>query len=168
MANNYSTPETARLMKNIGYAVNMDYGCDGSSAITEQKAPPAFTNNFGYASANYYSYNYNTVESEIRSNHPVILTGGSNGGWWIFGSYEEGHAWVCDGLQVGRYYECRETMTPFSPNPILTKQITFTTLYFNMNWGWGGNYNGYYAYNNFNPGSYTFNYQPGMVVNIRP
>ncbi len=41
-------------------------------------------------------------------------------------------------------------------------------LLFHMNWGWGGTYNGWYNYNNFNPGDFTFNYQTGMVYNIIP
>lgn len=42
------------------------------------------------------------------------------------------------------------------------------TLDIHMNWGWGGQYDGYYAFNNFNPGSNTFNYKTAMITNIRP
>jgi hypothetical protein len=41
-------------------------------------------------------------------------------------------------------------------------------LLLHMNWGWDGDYNGWYNYNNFNPGSHTFNYKRGMVYNIKP
>ncbi|MEM0519315.1 Spi family protease inhibitor [Aequorivita flava] len=41
-------------------------------------------------------------------------------------------------------------------------------LYYRMNWGWGGQYNNaWYANNNFNPGSNTFNYQKKMIYNIK-
>jgi hypothetical protein len=40
-----------------------------------------------------------------------------------------------------------------------------------MNWGWGRTYdylNGWYAFDNWNPDDYTFNYKKGMVYNIAP
>ncbi|RLJ76842.1 C10 family peptidase [Pedobacter alluvionis] len=167
MANNFPTSETARLMRDAGNSVNMDYGCLGSSAVTSKTAN-AFINTFGYASAQFQDYNYNVVVAEINGQHPVILSGGKNDGWWIFGSYADGHAWVCDGLLEMKNYQCTKTYTPFSSTPILMKQERSTYLYLHMNWGWQGQYDGYYAFNNFNPDSYTFNYKRGMVTNIRP
>jgi hypothetical protein len=42
-------------------------------------------------------------------------------------------------------------------------------LYLHMNWGWeNGIANGWFAYNNFNPSSYTFNYETRMDYNIIP
>jgi len=37
-----------------------------------------------------------------------------------------------------------------------------------MNWGWGGSYNGYYSYNNFNPAGTNFNNNKKMIYNIIP
>ena len=67
---------------------------------------------------------------------------------WPWNYYTEGHAWVCDGFIS--WSDCR---------------ISTLSLY--MNWGWGGSYNGLYSFSNFNPSSYTFNYQSGVVVGIR-
>ncbi len=167
MLNNNPTSETARLMRDAGSSVDMDYGCDGSSAKTS-KAATALVNNFGYTSAQFSDYNHNTVVSEIKANRPVILSGGKNSGWWIFGIYTDGHAWVCDGLMEVKHYKCAKLYTPMSPNPILMKQQTSSSLFLHMNWGWSGAFDGYFAYNNFNPSSYTFNYTPRMITNIKP
>ena len=36
-----------------------------------------------------------------------------------------------------------------------------------MNWGWGDNLiNGWYGFNDFSPGDFTFNYDVKMIYNI--
>lgn len=150
MPNSYGTTTTSILMRDIGDAVNMDYECDGSGADTQDEVASSFRNDFGYSSASYSDYNYQTVKNELNYNRPVILRGGRNTGWWIFGQYSDGHAWVCDGYL---YY---------------IDPCWGSILKFNMNWGWEGTYNGWYSFNNFNPGDYTFNYKTGMVYNIKP
>jgi hypothetical protein len=37
-----------------------------------------------------------------------------------------------------------------------------------MNWGWGGTSNAWYLYNDFTPGSYDFNSDRKMIINIHP
>ncbi|MDA3780793.1 MAG: C10 family peptidase [Bacteroidales bacterium] len=150
MPNSYGTTTTSILMRDIGDAVNMDYECDGSGADTQDEVASSFRNDFGYSSASYSDYNYQTVKNELNYNRPVILRGGRNTGWWIFGQYSDGHAWVCDGY-LNYINPCWGSI-----------------LKFNMNWGWDGTYNGWYSFNNFNPGDYTFNYKTGMVYNIKP
>lgn len=162
MPNNSANDEVMDLMLDCGDAVNVDYDCDGSGASTSD-IPSALINNFDYVSASYAGYAYNTVRNEIQNNHPVILSGGHNGGWWIFGVYEDGHAWVADGTLELFYYKC--VYNPYYKEYELVNTVNY--LYFNMNWGWDGSYNGWFAFNNFNPGSWTFNYQTKMVYNIR-
>jgi hypothetical protein len=70
----------------------MDWGCDGSSASTEDEVASSFRNDFGYSTASYADYNHTTVQQQLRWNRPVILKGGRNTGWWIFGVYSDGHA----------------------------------------------------------------------------
>ncbi len=162
MNNTSGSTATALLMKDIGTAVSMDYDCDGSSAQTSDAAS-ALTGTFGYSTASYGNYDYNTVRSEVKNfNRPVILRGGRNSGWWIFGVYADGHAWVCDGTRETEYWRCYQD----GGNLYSTPYIGY--LYLHMNWGWGGSYNGFYAFNNFNPGSHTFNYKTRQIVNIKP
>jgi hypothetical protein len=79
-----------------------------------------------------------------------MLSEGKNTGWWIFGQYSDGHAWVCDGYLS------------------YTDPCWSSLLKYNMNWGWSELHNGWYSFNNFNLGSNTFNYKRGMVYNIKP
>ncbi|MEO8774408.1 MAG: C10 family peptidase [Gelidibacter sp.] len=150
MPNSYGTNSTSTLMRDIGNAVNMSYACNGSGANTKDKVASSFKNNFGYSSASYAGYNYQTVKSELGQNRPVILSGGRKSGWWIFGQYKDGHAWVCDGY-LNYIDPCWGSI-----------------LKYHMNWGWDGAYDGWYSFNNFNPGEHTFNYKTGMVYNIKP
>lgn len=146
MPANYGTYDTQLLMKNAGLSVNMNYGCDGSGAYSFDVAP-ALKNVFGYTNATYADYNYATVKNQIDLNKPVYLSGGN-------------HAWVCDGYNSATFYQKDD-------NGICTGYAV-TTLYFNMNWGWGGASNGYFAFNNFNPPGYNFNSNSKMVYNITP
>lgn len=132
--------ETARLMKDIGAAVNMSYGCS-SSANTQNKAAPAFKNDFGYASSTQYlSYNWYTVKTELNAGRPVMLRGENS---------EGGHAWVCEGYKSWDYTCSANTV-------------------FYMNWGWGGQSNGYFTYSDFLPwggnGPNPYNQGKGMVL----
>ncbi len=149
MPNSYGNTYISSLMRDIGDAVGMKYTCDASKAYADDIAP-ALKNTFGYNSASYADYDYNTVKSELNHSRPVILTGGRKTGGWIFSQYEDGHAWVCDGYSL-TVFPCWGSM-----------------LTFHMNWGWGGTYNGWYGFLNFNPGDYTFNYKRKMVYNIKP
>lgn len=154
MPDNFGTSSTASLMADIGTSVGMDYSCDVSGADTEDDVPGSFINDFGYQSASYADYNRNTVTNNLSNDRPVILRGGSNNGWWIFGVYDDGHAWVCDGFSQSWY-------------------CGTSSLYLHMNWGWGDSQtgrslNGWYAYNNWDTGENSFNYQKGMIVNIIP
>lgn len=152
----WGTSETARLMRDIGDAVNMDWGCNGSAADTKDEVASSLRNDFGYSSASYADFNREIVKQQLIWNRPVILKGGRKSGWWIFVTYKDGHAWVCDGYKS--IFHC---------------EIGTGYLYLHMNWGWGDTHygrslNGWYAYNNWNPGNHTFNYKKGMVYNIKP
>lgn len=149
MPNSSGSSATSILMRDIGDAVNMDYECGGSGA-TQNEVASSFRYDFGYSSASYSDYNYETVINELNHNRPVILSGGRKSGWWIFAQYKDGHSWVCDGY-LNYIDPCWGSI-----------------LQFNMNWGWNSNYNGWYSFNNFNPGNDTYNYERKMVYNIKP
>ena len=146
----YGTTTTANYIEDLHDAINSvngaypDYECDGTS-VTSSIIDDVFEDHFDYTNSSTGSYNYNTVKTNILNDQPVILMG-------FDGSV--GHAWVCDGYRQTRYFyeDCYEHVT----------------LYLHMNWGWNGTYNGYFAYNNFNPGSYEFNSNKSMAYNITP
>lgn len=152
MPDTWGTLSTARLMKDVGDAVNMDWGCDGSSADTKEEVASSFRNDFGYASASYADFDHEVVKQQIRLNRPVILRGGRKGKWFIFNVYKDGHAWVCDGY---RSWTSCETGTGH--------------LYLHMNWGWSSHaLNGWFAFNNWSVNGSDYNYKKGMVYNIKP
>jgi hypothetical protein len=145
----YTTYDIQLLMKDAGSAVHMNYGCTESSAYARDIVP-ALKNTFGYSSASYTTtYNSNIITSNLNANKPVILCGS--------GSYG-GHAWVCDGYSLSTFYgkdedgKCNGTAV--------------SMLSLHMNWGWDSYYNGYYAYDNFNPSFYTFNNNRSIIYNI--
>jgi hypothetical protein len=152
MPNGYGTSDTQLLMKNIGVAVSMQYGCSESSAYGNSMGP-ALVNTFGYLSASYGGFNQNTLITNLNTNRPVILTG-------VNPSNTSGHAWVCDGYMQSTFYfkddygRCTGQAVTYKPS-------------FHMNWGWSGSYNGYYTYGNFNPTTgYSYNNSVQMLYNI--
>lgn len=161
MPNKYGTNSTSLLIKDIHIAINdINYNCDGTGVDKDYNIAGVFRNNFGYSSASQASYNVSSVTSSIANNKPVILGGGRNKGWSFINIYSEGHMWVCDGFLRNKICNFAEDGT------LLGSQ---TSLLLHMNWGWGNGYeNGWYAFNNFNPGSNSFNFKVKMIANITP
>ena len=88
--------------------------------------------NLGYTFSSYSAFDYNDIVSVLKSKRPVFLNGENR--------YEM-HNWVLDGLFA--YYT-------LSLSPIVggSNIKTYTNYYFHCVWGWGGSYNGYFAYSN--------------------
>ena len=126
-----SIDAVSTLIYHCGVSVNMDYGYNGSGAYTLDTRN-ALVNYFNYSSAASFkekdNYSNSSWESLLRSslkyNKPIIYQGhGSQGG----------HAFALDGY---------------------TKMQTECCTYyasFHINWGWGGNYNGYYKLTDLTP-----------------
>lgn len=152
MDNTNATSETARLMGNIfKLTIGNDYDCNGSSGDMDKTV--SALHSLGYSSAHkidyYQTANYETVMSELDANRPVILSGGHEGSFLVFPVYKGGHEWVCDGY-------------------VHTQNCMAGMLYFHMNWGWGGLYNGNYGLGGFNPGGMDFNYKGQAIIGIHP
>jgi hypothetical protein len=163
MPNNSGSFETSRLMSVLGYSYNLDmsYGCSGSGAY-HYNVPRTFAN-LGYPTPSYNSYNYFTVRGDLQQGRPAILGGFRRSVWWIFGS-EGGHSWVADGYSHTDIYTCiADPNTPGEYETVVNAYIASL----HMNWGWGGQYNGWFSVVNFNPGGVTYNWNPDMITNIR-
>jgi hypothetical protein len=156
MQNFSGNNEVARMMSDAGAAVDMNYTCTGSGA-SQDNISGAFINDFSYSTTtldDYGSGSYLTVISDLNQSKPIILVGYNTKkthkfiiNWWT--SYSVGHAWDCDGY-TKTYNNC------------------YNITQFHMNWGWGGNHNGWYNFNTWNPGSYNFQYARDFVHNIHP
>ena len=147
-----ATSTTANFIADIHKAIEIEspgqptFDCYGTGVTYYNDMGTVLKNRFKYSSANKDNYNYMTVKANLDEGKPVLLSG--------FGNYG-GHMWVCDGYSSSSFYydDCTGT----------------STLYFHMNWGWeNSKNNGYYAFNNFNPGVYTLNDNIQMIYNIKP
>ncbi|WLD23277.1 C10 family peptidase [Flavobacterium dauae] len=160
MNNGTGSAETSRLMRDAGDSVNMNWGCDGSGAKT-QNVPNALKSTFSYSSADLLnSFNVTIAKDEISNDYPIILSGGERKTKWLFFNvYENGHAWVCDGIRQ----DVVPVRTPVGQHGYETncKRVWLK----HMNWGWNGSYNGWYNF--WHVAGYRFDYKPKMVYNIR-
>ena len=108
----------ATLMHHVGVAADMDYTVDGSGAVSSI-ALVGLTNYFGYDKAiNVLPKDFlkeettlQTIASDLQAGRPVYISGSTVN--------QEGHAFVCDGMQSDGYLH--------------------------INWGWYGVANGYFA-----------------------
>ena len=125
--NNYNSTQAnavATLMYHVGVAADMDYDPDGSGAISSA-ALAAITEYFGYnKSIHVLPKDFmkeetvlQTVASDLQEGRPVYISGSTIN--------QEGHAFVCDGMQSDGYLH--------------------------INWGWNGSGNGYFALSALDP-----------------
>ncbi len=152
MPMNNPSVTTANFILDIHNAIRsvypdvLSYACNATGVSRYTDIGQVLKKQFKYSSADYSNYNYQVVKNNLASGRPVLLEGFGTGG----------HMWVCDGYQLTNYYfdDC----------------TGLSTLYLHMNWGWdpSRNNNGYYAYNNFNPGVHNFTTDLKMIHNIKP
>ncbi|KWW29066.1 MAG: protease [bacterium P3] len=142
----------ATLLSQCGIAVNMMYnsGCDGGSGSYMYDILTALTRYFHYsatariAARMYYSETQWTdaLRRELANGRPVIYAGSS-----VEDTAEHtlagGHAFVLDGYD--------------------------TNGLFHVNWGWQGEYNGYYAVSVLRPYTqYNFAMNQSAIFGLRP
>ena len=132
-------PEIARLMKDAGESVFMDYGSIESGANMNWVGHK-LQYDFKYSPDCQFitSQNFGNEEwvSMLRDNlekgDPVIYNGTGTGN----------HAFIIDGIKGDLYH---------------------------VNWGWDGRFNGYFALSALQPGEGSdFSYNSAMVINITP
>lgn len=149
MPNTSGSSETSRLMRDIGVTVKMKYWCSGSWLYPW--VMDGGMGSYGYGGAIYESYDagdHNKVKSDLNKNQPVIFEGKDSPLLNFSGTW---HIWVCDGYRTR--YDC---------------QNGIGYLYFHMNWGWEGNHNGYYGFQNWVVDGDVLNHRQHLVHNIKP
>lgn len=137
----------ARISYDCGVAVNMEYAASGSGA-SHWDAMNALVNNFSYRGSKmnviYREYCAtdsewrNAINNEISEKRPVIFCATSSSG----GTADNAHCFVLDGLDDKGYVH--------------------------VNWGWDGNYDGYFNLDILNPASYKYNMQQRAIIGIMP
>ncbi|MFN8343434.1 MAG: Spi family protease inhibitor [Spirosomataceae bacterium] len=93
------------------------------------------------------------IQSEVSQGYPLIFYGYDAGE--IFTSW---HIWVCDGYMSHQYksYNCDTQGCD-----------EWSMTWLNMNWGWHGASDGWYAFGNFNPGGDQYDSYLHYYYNIR-
>lgn len=152
----YTTEEAdavATLMACCGASVHMDYTPDASGAYQNDMLS-ALVHYFGYdPDAALVPQEYLTTETrhrlliaELNAGRPVNYSGISTS--------DGGHSFVIDGYQI----------PDFGNEP-----------YYHLNWGWDGEYNGYYLLPDLNPSEngeavleYGFNKNQEALIGVRP
>lgn len=137
----------AKLMYDCGVSVKMNYTTSASGAPSSE-AGRALTNYFNYdKSIQIKSRDYYTNQEWENMLYAEINAGRPI--YYAGYSPSSGHAFVCDGYD--------------------------NSGYFHFNWGWGGNYDGYFITTALNPGtggagsgSGTYNNGQEIIVNIKP
>ncbi|MBN2349620.1 MAG: C10 family peptidase [Bacteroidales bacterium] len=130
----------AQLLFHLGVAVDMDYGPDGSGALSggvpqALKSYFKYSNGIGlYKKEHYTDEDWNLLlKAELDAGRPIYYSGDPGNG-------ESGHAFNIDG-----YYSDES---------------------FHLNWGWSGSYNGYYRLSSLSPGEYNFSVDQKAVLGI--
>jgi PKD repeat protein len=141
--------EVAKLMYDCGVSVCMDYGSESGAWVITGDYPVCAQTAF----VKYFGYNPETIQGLYQSDYTTtnwenLLENELNNnrpieyvGW---DSIENaGHTWVCDGYNS-------------------------TTGLFDMNWGWSGSDDGFFALNALGAGGYNFNWWNEALVGIEP
>jgi len=155
--------DAARLISGTGNAASMNYGSNGSWALPNNIRSGLQW--YGYT-VNQTSHNSSTLKNYILTNQkPVLMLGGVVNLPTVL-TYINGHYWVCDGvseysstvnfsIEFFNGWGYNSYISPSQPGNVLAP----TYLYFYMNWGWGGTYNGWFGTSNVNTGNGNFQYQ---------
>lgn len=122
---------------------------DGTSTINNAKN---VFNDYGY-SCNIISHSETQTKASLNSNKPVYMRGTD------INDSSIGHAWVCDGYQHS-IPTCEYTLYlpsfNYNDEPYKMDEWRSESIYdnaynlFHMNWGWDGDYNGFFIENNLN------------------
>lgn len=153
------TSEVPRLMRDAGDAVGMTWSCNASSAYVSN-IPQALKDSFAYnngSHTNIYSSIRGLIVANLNSGIPAILGACAQEirhGFWPFYTYEYDvcHAWICDGY-------------------IFVQDACNTVMTFHINWGWGGEDDGYFFYNNWDlpiDGVGAYQYAHSLAYNLFP
>ena len=136
------------LFRQLGYRLGANYWIEDNGG-----SPHLLNETFrllGYNQGQLQPYSSSVVQSSLSQGQLVCISAYSSEG------FEGGHAWVIDG-----YRTLEETKIEYSRNTVtgemteLWRDITRTNRYNHFNWGWDGNYNGYYLCDVFDVQKYN-------------
>jgi len=128
---NWFIQAIGQVFAKIGTNVGMFYGCDGSSAYSQDALN--YLSSLGFLVSSFGNYNYAQIKSYLSSGYygRLVYTRGCD--------VEKGcHAWVIDGYMS------------------ITISNTGEQKFVYSNWGWDGRENGWFYENILNPSAFNF------------
>lgn len=165
MPYNTGTLDTQQLIVDIGKAVDMDYGKDGSSSNID-KAIKGFSS-MGYNVVKKDHNSIDVINELYQRRRPVYMRGDRKN---FIGISWKGHAWVCEGIKsanltveyfveylikINGEYIYSTAGGPTWDTPINSTGIGIESFYYNWGWGSGGG-NGWYGNPSSPNGSYEY------------
>lgn len=162
--------DRATLIRLVGGSINMHYDFFGSWTTPGDMETGIRFLGYNLTRA---SHNYNSVQTQLLTyKRPVIMLGNNSNLSLLPGSLEyigNSHYWVCDGArkittgQIKYFTEWQPNgngvFTPGSysiNSPGVQGGISY--LYFSMNWGWNGNFDGWFAFNDVKTDNGNYQY----------
>ena len=135
----------AKLMRYCGQSIKTDYDYNGSAA-NDSQVVQALIDCFGYNSDMLFVQdNMSTsawkdlVYNQLSDGKPIMLSANSIGSDYGL----VGHEFICDGYDA-------------------------STDKYHFNWGWGGNWDGWYEMSSLNPSKYDFSGAKSAIIDIMP
>ncbi|MCM1151151.1 MAG: C10 family peptidase [Alistipes sp.] len=125
--------ELADLSVRVGKGCKVNYGFWGSKeSFSTPKRAQKFLKSIGYSGTKrHIGYDADIILSSLRDSCPVFIGG--------LTPECHGHAWVIDGY--GRY---ENTVKTYRGSELINTKVQ-KKLLLHCNWGWGGDYDGYFA-----------------------
>lgn len=135
-------PAVAELLYHNAIAVNSEFFTHGTGAWDDD-IPLALIDHYNYEETAEFLWTNNYTAESWKT---MIKNELNHGRPLIYGGIDlqdsVGHTFICDGYQDEDF--------------------------FHFNWGWGGQYNGYYYLDSLMVGGYHFDFQHDVVIGIEP
>lgn len=124
------------LLRQIGQLAGTSYFLDVGST-NKSNIPPVFQA-LGYTVGEYVTFSQEATFAELDASRPILCKGNNAA------DPSSGHAWVIDGYHY--QYRIMRTYQEGVGNrlPTLISEEDWSYNWLHVNWGWDGNYNGYY------------------------
>lgn len=163
--NKTATIDTQELIVDVGKAVDMDYGADGSSSNID-KAVKGFSS-MGYNVIRKEHKSSDVIDELYKKRRPVYMRGNRKE---FIGISWKGHAWVCEGIKsadltveyfveylikINGEYIYSTAGGPTWATPVNSTGVGLESFYYNWGWGSEGG-NGWYGFPSSPKGTYQY------------
>lgn len=181
--NTTAQSQIADLMYQLGKSENLSMSYGKSESGAKIHFVINALRNMGYSNGGRnIEYSEKDVVSDLGLGYPVLLSGYNTKhdvkilGITIGSSLADGHAWLADG-----YAKFFKAVDVVDDNGRILSSTWYTTYYIRCNWGWNGQYDGYFLSGAFSATSgpsfpddyngraqdYNFKYNVTSIVGVR-